>query len=118
MYHGFDLSDGIGVDVQQAVYDSQFLFRLGALPHPYPVAIRRLHLCRNNDLCLGYPHDFAPSYVGVLLQLQPVLGDGHNPVSQHGQVQVRLDAAVSLVVDWPYVEVALENLKGLMGSFP
>ncbi|MBR6180777.1 MAG: hypothetical protein IKQ77_06155 [Prevotella sp.] len=39
MYHGFDLSDGIGVDVQQAVYDSQFLFRLGALPHPDPVAV-------------------------------------------------------------------------------
>ena len=105
MYHGFDFSDGVGIDIQQTVDYGQFILGLRALPYPNFVTVDGFHLSSHHDLCLGYPHDLIPPDVRVILHLQPVFGDGDNPVGQHGQVQVSLDATVCLVEHRAYVQV-------------
>ena len=118
MHHGFYLPNRVRVNLQQAVDFCQFLLGLRALTHSHPLTVLSVHLGSHDDLRLCDAHDFVPADVGVFLQLQAVLGDGHYPVGQHGQVQVCLDASVGLMVDGAHVKVALQGVEGLFhGSY-
>ena len=117
MYLRFYFPYRIGTNLQQAVYLSQLFLGLCTLTHGHLAAIFSAHLSRDYDLALRNAHDFVPPDVGVLLELQAILGYGDDPIGQHGQVQVCLDAAVGLVVDGAYVKVGLQDMEGLMRSF-
>jgi len=112
VHHGFYFSYRIGGYLQETVYFGQFILCLRTLAHGDPASVLGAHLCRNDYLCTCDAHDLVPADIGLFLQLESVLGDGHYPVGQHGQIQVCLDAAVALMIDGAYVKVCLQDMEG------
>lgn len=75
--------------------------------------LRCFHFCGDHYLRACDAEDLVPSDVVVDFQPQSVFGDRHDPVCEHGKVEMGLDSFIGLVVDRTYVEVCLKNVKGL-----
>ena len=106
------------LDVQQLVDFGQFLLLFRSLPDFDGLSLDGFHAGGDHHLCSGDAPYLLPPDVRVALLPQAVHSDGNNPVGQDGQIKVRLDAVVALVVDGAHVKVALQGVEGLFhGSY-